>query len=446
VRFGGIWARRRPLLVVLPLLLVGGLLVPSAQAAGPPEGPDVSTYQHDNGRLIDWGAVRRSGQSFAFIKATGGSSRVDPWFTREWAAAGRAGIIRGAYHYADPRGSADAQAALVVRTVGTTREDRNLGIALDLEDSGGLTPAELARWAHAFLDGVERRTGRLPVLYTYVSFWQDQMAGNRTFGAYPLWLARYGPRPAPLPGWSQWTFWQHSSTSRLPGIPGYVDHNVMCCSAGTLAALADGRSSPITALWRRLGGASGVLGLPLGPEQPVAGGWAQTFQRGMVATTRGHGTFPVLGQVYSRYAASGGATGALGVPVGNQQALGFGVVQQVFAGGRIVSSSLTGAHALRGPVLTRWLRDGGVRSQEGLPRAEAAGVGQQFTGGGLYRTSGGVRLVPGAIRDRYEELGGPSSVLGLPAAEAALVGESRLVRFDLGVLTEVVVGGQHLVL
>ncbi|MCW2601371.1 MAG: hypothetical protein JWM02_3200 [Frankiales bacterium] len=436
---------QRPL-VLLTLLLVGALLVPSADAAGTPTGPDVSMFQHDTGKPIDWGAVTRSGQRFTFMKATEGSGWVDPWFAREWAAAARAGMVRGAYHYADPSQPADAQAAFVVRTVGSTREKGNLGIALDLESTGGLSPRRLVAWAHAFLDGVERRTGRVPTLYSYPYFWQHAMAGDRSFGVYPLWLARYSAaRPAPLPGWTQWTFWQHSSTSRLPGIPGYVDHNIMCCSAATLAALADGRSSAITALWRRLGGASGSLGLPLGPESAVPGGWGQTFQHGFVATTRAYGTHAVLGRVYDRYRASGGARGALGVPTGAQTALGSAASRQSFVGGQIVYSSRTGAHALRQPLLARWLKDGGVRSREGLPIAERSGAGQQYVGGGLYTTSSGVHLVPGAIRDRYEAMGGPSSTLGLPASEAILVAGTRLVRFDLGTLVELTVAGRHTV-
>lgn len=435
------WDVRLRLLALIPFLLVGCLLVPSASASGPPTGPDVSKYQHDNGQAIDWNAVRRSGQAFTFIKASGHRDRVDPWFAREWAAAGKAGMIRGAYHYADPSSSADAQADLVVKTVGNTREAGNLGIALDLEDSGGLNPTQLAAWAHAFLDGVERRTGRLPILYTYVSFWHVQLADNTTFGAYPLWLARYGPRPAPLPGWSQWTFWQHSSTSRLPGIPGYVDMNVMCCSSGTLAALADGRSSEITRLWRKLGGASGVLGLPLGTETAVSGGWAQSFQHGMVATTKAHGTHAVLAPIYDRYR----STPDLGVPTGDQQAQALGVVTQSFTGGEVVYAPSVGAHAIRGALATRWRADGGLRSQEGLPLAEAAKISQQFVGGGLYKTKTGVHVVPGAIRDRYEELGGPSSVLGLPASEARLVGAARIVSFDVGNLAELTVGKNHVV-
>jgi lysozyme len=437
---------RLRLVALSPLLLLGSLLVPTASASGTPIGPDVSKWQHDTGQPINWAAVKRSGQSFTFIKATGGSDRVDPWFEREWTAAGAAGLVRGAYHYADPSSSADAQAALVVATVGSTREAGNLGIVLDLETSGGLAPRQLITWAHTFLSSVERRTGRTPILYTYSYFWQHAMAGDTSFGAYPLWLARYSDtRPAPLPGWSQWTFWQHTSTHRLPGIPGNVDHNIMCCSPGTLAALADGRSREIAALWRRLGGASGQLGLPLGPEVAVSHGWGQTFQKGYVATTREHGTHAVLGAVWDRYRTAGGAGGALGVPISDRAGLAPGVTQQEFAGGRIVHSATTGAHALRQGILTRWLRDGAVRSQEGLPTSEQTGTTQQFVGGGLYGTPTGVWMVPGAIRDRYEELGGPSSVLGLPTTDARALPAGRIVEFQVGSLTELEVAGQHVV-
>jgi lysozyme len=432
-------------LLVLPVVLLGGLAVPEASAGGGLTGVDVSTYQHDNGRAIDWTAVKRSGRTFSFIKATGGANRTDPWFTREWAAAGRAGLVRGAYHYADPSQSADAQAAHVVAVVGSTREQRDLGIILDLESTGGLSQGRLVAWAHAFLDGVERRTGRVPIVYSYPYFWQTAMGGDRSFGAYPLWLARYSSTaPGPLPGWSRWTFWQSSSSGHVPGIPGLVDLDAMCCSADTLAALADGRTGPITALWKRLGGASGQLGLPLGQETAVPGGWGQAFEKGFVASTQ-HGTHAVLGAVYQRYRAAGGAHGALGVPVQDQQTVLSGIVEQGFTGGWVVSSQATGAHALVGSFATRWARDHGVWSQEGLPTAERTGAGQQFVGGGLYATTGGVRLVPGAIRDRYEELGGPSSPLGLPTSEVRSVLGGRVVDFQLGSLAELEIGGQRVV-
>ncbi|AIE87190.1 glycoside hydrolase family 25 protein [Fimbriimonas ginsengisoli] len=43
--------------------------------------------------------LKSRGVCFAFIKATEGVTFTDPTFDINWAAAGRAGILRGAYHY-----------------------------------------------------------------------------------------------------------------------------------------------------------------------------------------------------------------------------------------------------------------------------------------------------------------------------------------------------------
>jgi GH25 family lysozyme M1 (1,4-beta-N-acetylmuramidase) len=448
------------MIALVPVLLLAAQLAPAADAAVAPHevaptaaaprprsvvGVDVSKYQHPQGRPINWTAVRRSGQVFAFIKATGGSNRVDPWFKREWAAAGKAGMIRGAYHYADPSRSAVGQARLVVSVVGTTREANDLGIVLDLESSGGLGPRALGYWAHSFLREIERLTGRVPIIYSAPYFWRDKMRSNRSFGAYPLWLARYSSaRPGPLHGWERWTFWQHTANHRVPGIPGAVDHNVMCCSINTLRALADGRSVRITRLWKALGGASGKLGLPLGMEARIPGGWGQSFERGYVASSP-RGTFAVTGPILARYRAAGGAR-VLGVPIAAAHDIASGTTEQRFSHGRIISSKTAGTHSLRAPFEARWVKEGGVSSDLGLPTVEGTGTEQQFTGGGLYKTPQGVRLVPGAIRDRYEELGGADGVLGLPKGEAYVVLGGRAVDFALQSLYEIEVAGQQVVL
>lgn len=446
---------RLRLLALIPLIALAAPLAQSAAASNPPAsasaassqrvmGIDVSKYQHDTGKAIDWQRVKASGQRFAFIKATGGSNRIDPWFTREWAGARRAGMITGAYHYANPGGSAIAQARLIVSVVGTTREANNLGIVLDLESTGGLGPARLALWAKTFLREVQRLTGRLPILYTGPNFWNGKVRSS-AFGAHPLWLARYNSvAPAPLPGWDRWTFWQYTSSGRVPGIPGHVDRNWFCCTVATLRALADGRSLRITRVWSALGGASGRLGLPIGPEKAIPGGWGQVFERGFVSAT-GRGHFAVTDPLWDRYKANGGATGALGVPLAQARVVSPGVTEQRFAGGHIVHATPTGAFALTGDVLDRWATEGGATGGVGLPVAEATATGQQFTGGGLYRTPDGVRHVPGAIRDHYEELGGPASFYGLPKGEAYDVLGGRAVDFALGQLIEYALGGQKVV-
>src|SRR5690554_2762523 len=49
----------------------------------PVHGTDVSKYQGE----IQWHELKRSGISFAFIKATEGGDRVDDFFHRNWQGA-----------------------------------------------------------------------------------------------------------------------------------------------------------------------------------------------------------------------------------------------------------------------------------------------------------------------------------------------------------------------
>ena len=41
-------------------------------------GIDVASHQHPGGAAIDWTAVKQSGQSFVFVKATEGTSYTNP--------------------------------------------------------------------------------------------------------------------------------------------------------------------------------------------------------------------------------------------------------------------------------------------------------------------------------------------------------------------------------
>ena len=83
-------------------------------------GPDVSSYQHPNGAAINWKKVDESGQQFAIVKATEGASYVNPYFAKDYAAAGAAGLVRGGYHFARPAypivSSATEQAKAFART------------------------------------------------------------------------------------------------------------------------------------------------------------------------------------------------------------------------------------------------------------------------------------------------------------------------------------------
>src|SRR5512142_3257654 len=62
------------------------------------KGLDV--YHGDNGgNPINWSAVKSGGMSFAFCKATEGTTFVDSSFSTNWSGIEAAGMIRGAYHF-----------------------------------------------------------------------------------------------------------------------------------------------------------------------------------------------------------------------------------------------------------------------------------------------------------------------------------------------------------
>jgi lysozyme len=228
--------------VAATLVLVG------AQPAAALGGPDVSSWQHPNGTGINWGQVRASGMSFAFVKATEGPPGYyqNPYFYSDWAGVRAVGMVRGAYHFARPQYSATAQANFFISVIGASSQPGDLPPALDLEDTGGLSPTDLGYWTQTFLTTVRSLTGRTPIIYSYPYFWRNNMGNTTAFVAYPLWLAdwtgRSGPN-YPLPGgWGSFTFWQFTSQATVPGISGNVDMSNFCCDSATLNSLATQRT------------------------------------------------------------------------------------------------------------------------------------------------------------------------------------------------------------
>ena len=220
-------------------MIAGGA---GAASAEPVRGPDVSSWQHPGGVSIDWFAVRGAGQTFAMVKATEGLSYVNPYFVQDSLQMRIAGLARGAYHYADPSLPPEPQAAFYATVVLGINGPGDMPPVLDLEDSKGLPPHQLIDWTHRYLNTVRALTGRQPIIYTYPNFWRTAMADTREFTQYPLWIADYNGRdaPGPLPGgWAHWSFWQYTSSGRLPGITGNVDLNVYSGAQGDFAAYAN---------------------------------------------------------------------------------------------------------------------------------------------------------------------------------------------------------------
>jgi GH25 family lysozyme M1 (1,4-beta-N-acetylmuramidase) len=201
------------------------------------KGIDVS----NNNGTIDWRAVAGSGVSFAFLKATEGTSFVDSTYATNRNAAKKQGIKVGAYHFARPGKSQPGQQAEHFLAHAQPQQG-DLYPVLDLEDNGGLGPADVQRWARGWLDAVERSVGVKPIIYTSPSFWHDRV-GNADFSGNALWHAQYTKRPtADVAGaWKAYAIWQHADDGSIAGISGHCDLNR--CEDDALDAITIGQTA-----------------------------------------------------------------------------------------------------------------------------------------------------------------------------------------------------------
>jgi lysozyme len=196
-------------------------------------GIDVSTYQG----AIKWSTVDTTNKQFAFVRVANGET-IDDRFDENWVHAKNQGVIRGAYQYFEPGQGGYAQADTMIdhiRKIDPLGDD-DLPPVVDVETFDGQPRSVVITRLHHWLDRVERRTGRRPIIYSGY-FWQD-LGDPDGFARYPLWVPRYGgPCPEVRNPWSDWTLWQYASGARVDGIPdNVVDVDVF---QGTMSDLRD---------------------------------------------------------------------------------------------------------------------------------------------------------------------------------------------------------------
>jgi lysozyme len=183
-------------------------------------GIDVSYAQ---GR-IDWQRVKAMHEdsidiSFAFIKATEGVLKVDPYFKRNWREAPKNGIVTGAYHFFRANRDGKWQARFFLQNVAI--EPGDLPPVVDVETLDNQTPDVLRDHLQEFLSYVHSKTHVKPIIYTQLSFYADYLAGY--FNDNTLWIAHYNHPELRIEQGINWRFWQHSETARVNGIGSHVD-------------------------------------------------------------------------------------------------------------------------------------------------------------------------------------------------------------------------------
>ena len=213
------------LCVVAYALLRAGIvqLNHPSNAAYPVRGVDVSAYQGE----IDWDVLSAQGIDFAYIKATEGSSFVDPCFAQNQQYAAETPLRTGAYHFFSFESSGDMQADNFIAQV--SKWEGMLPPAVDVEFYGAFRQAPLpAEQVQAQLDimlaRLEQHYGVRPILYATQSAYARYLAD---YDGYDIWIRNVFTRPQM--GARRWAFWQYTDRARLQGYDGeerFIDMNV----------------------------------------------------------------------------------------------------------------------------------------------------------------------------------------------------------------------------
>jgi uncharacterized protein with LGFP repeats/GH25 family lysozyme M1 (1,4-beta-N-acetylmuramidase) len=406
--------------------------VATAGAGAIAQGLDVSHFQG----TVDWAAVTGGGASFAYMKATEGTTFTDPQFATNYAGSAGAGLVRGAYHFALPDVSSGAAQAnyFLAGGGGWVADGHTLPPVLDIEYNPygtadwpgwcyGQTPAQLTAWINDFTTTVHSRTNRWPVVYSTNGWWSNCTANDPAVAVNsPLWIARYNTDPGTIPpGWNTYTLWQYADSGTFPG-----DQDMFNGDATQVRAFAQGTNvDQITAHYTALGGPASSLGNPAGGEYPIAGGWAQNYANGIIYYSPGTGAWAVQGAILDHYRQAGGPA-AVGFPTSDEQPTSDGHGRfTTFGIASVYWSPASGAHTIQGAIRERWLALGaeqalGYPSTDELTTPDRAGRYNHFSiaaGASVYWSpNSGAHAVQGAIRAKWAALGWETG-LGYPTTD-----------------------------
>lgn len=203
-------------------------------------GIDISRYQHNS--PIKWKKLRikslgtRSEKfyrgertdypiSFMYVKASQGLKIRNKYLAQDIKGGNSVGIPCGAYHFFTTA-DVEHQADNFLQSIKGLK--LRMPPMLDMEltedeifEMGG--PQVLFKRIRQWMDIVERRTGKCPLLYAGQTFVMEHLNHIPPILAkYDLWIARYGEfKPA-----VHIQFWQLGDDGRVQGISGTVDIDV----------------------------------------------------------------------------------------------------------------------------------------------------------------------------------------------------------------------------
>ena len=189
------------------------------------KGVDVSSYQGK----IDWDVIASQGVSFAFIKATEGSTFVDKNFAYNFEEAQKSRLSVGAYHFFSYDSSGVTQAENFINTV--IPFEGMLPPVIDVEfygDKERNPPAreQVSEQLKVMLDLLEKHYNQKPIIYATEKSYELYLSND--YEEYDIWIRNVISKPK-LSDDRKWVFWQYTNRDKLDGYNGkekYIDVNV----------------------------------------------------------------------------------------------------------------------------------------------------------------------------------------------------------------------------
>lgn len=224
-------SRKSDIMIFVCFLVAAALLVWAAVASwvhfksSPPYvdrsrypvmGIDISAHND----VRDLAKAKSDGIEFVWIKASEGAGFRDKKFKDHHRDAGKAGLMRGAYHFFRFDRDGVEQAMNLMESIGDSHLE--LGIAIDVESSGNpedVSPDLVAERLLSMIDYLKLR-GYGVTLYCnktdYYSYLSESFPGSA------LWICSFSSDPIA----ADWRFWQFSHSGSVAGISGKVDLDV----------------------------------------------------------------------------------------------------------------------------------------------------------------------------------------------------------------------------
>jgi lysozyme len=185
-------------------------------------GNSVVNLSHYDLMRPDFEQMKREGIVAVIHEATYPRYARDSYYGTRQNAATRAGLLWGAYHFADATDPI-RQAEFFLNAVesqmrGPSLHPAGVLLVLDFEKNGHYPGGTMrVDQAVTFVERIHQRTGRYPGLYCSEYRLRQMLYGPRVTAAQRrtlsncwLWIANYHFEPRNTAPWSHWTMWQYT--------------------------------------------------------------------------------------------------------------------------------------------------------------------------------------------------------------------------------------------